>query len=137
MASATLDSAAVFRERCTKFGLAPELLRKMIAAGYDTFGKVAFAAGANPMTLTDTAVDDWLRTIEDPLPSPFQISVVRRLVYESQNVSIADLSQSRAELRGPSSKASGSRAVSASGGTGQEALRASVHSAQHAWTRLC
>ena len=91
MASATLDSAAVFRERCTKFGLAPELLRKMIAAGYDTFGKVAFAAGANPMTLTDTAVDDWLRTIEDPLPSPFQVSVVRRLVYESQNVSIADL----------------------------------------------
>ena len=91
MASATLDSAAVFRERCTKFGLAPELLRKMVAAGYDTFGKVAFAAGANPMTLTDTAVDDWLRTIEDPLPSPFQISVVRRLVYESQNVSVADL----------------------------------------------
>eukprot|EP00439_Symbiodinium_sp_Y106_P001844 s3290_g1.t1 len=91
MASATLDSAAVFRERCAKFGLAPELLRKMIAAGYDTFGKVAFAAGANPMTLTDTAVDDWLRTIEDPLPSPFQISVVRHLVYESQNVSIADL----------------------------------------------
>ena len=91
MASATLDSAAVFRERCAKFGLAPELLRKMIAAGYDTFGKVAFAAGANPMTLTDAAVDDWLRTIEDPLPSPFQISVVRRLVYESQNVSIADL----------------------------------------------
>ena len=65
MASATLDSAAVFRERCTKFGLAPELLRKLIAAGYDTFGKVAFAAGANPMTLTDAAVDDWLRTIED------------------------------------------------------------------------
>ena len=32
MASATLDSAAVFRERCTKFGLAPELLRKLIAA---------------------------------------------------------------------------------------------------------
>ena len=96
MASATLDSAAVFRERCTKFGLAPELLRKLIAAGYDTFGKVAFAAGANPMTLTDAAVDDWLRTIEDPLPSAFQISVIRRLVYESQNVSIADL-KSRVE----------------------------------------
>eukprot|EP00439_Symbiodinium_sp_Y106_P081923 s872_g21.t1 len=78
-------------QQCAKFGLAPELLRKMIAAGYDTFGKVAFAAGANPMTLTDAAVDDWLRTVEDPLPSPFQISVVRRLVYESQNVSIADL----------------------------------------------
>ena len=48
------------------------------------------------MTLTDAAVDDWLRTIEDPLPSAFQISVIRRLVYESQNVSIADL-KSRVE----------------------------------------
>ncbi|CAE7892485.1 unnamed protein product, partial [Symbiodinium necroappetens] len=76
---------------CTKFGLAPELLRKMIEAGFDTFGKVAFAAGANPVTLTDSAVDEWISTFEDPLPSPFQISVIRRIVYESQNVSIADL----------------------------------------------
>ena len=91
MASATLDSTAVFRERCSKFGLAPELLRKMIEAGFDTFGKVAFAAGANPVTLTDSAVDEWISTFEDPLPSPFQISVIRRIVYESQNVSIADL----------------------------------------------
>ena len=91
MASATLDSTAVFRERCAKFGLAPELLRKMIEAGFDTFGKVAFAAGANPVTLTDSAVDEWISTFEDPLPSPFQISVIRRIVYESQNVSIADL----------------------------------------------
>ena len=91
MASATLDSAAVFRERCAKFGLAPELLRKMIEAGFDTFGKVAFAAGANPMTLTDAAVDEWIGTFVDPLPSAFQVAVIRRIVYESQNVSIADL----------------------------------------------
>ncbi|CAE7552346.1 unnamed protein product [Symbiodinium necroappetens] len=76
---------------CTKFGLAPELLRKMIEAGFDTFGRVAFAAGANPMTLTDSAVDEWIATFEDPLPSLFQISVIRRIAYESQNVSIADL----------------------------------------------
>ena len=81
MASAALDSAAEFRERCTKFGLARELLQSMIEAGYNTFGQVAF--GANPMTLIDSAVDDWILTFGNPLPSPFQISMIRRLVYES------------------------------------------------------
>ncbi|CAE7211849.1 unnamed protein product, partial [Symbiodinium sp. KB8] len=64
---------------CSKFGLAPELLRKMIEAGFDTFGRVAFAAGANPMTLTDGAVDEWISTFEVR-----KLPVAERLVRQEE-----------------------------------------------------
>ncbi|CAE6941197.1 unnamed protein product [Symbiodinium sp. CCMP2592] len=96
MSSVILDSEASFRERCSKIGLSNDLLSRLIDAGYNTFGKLAFAASATPQGLTDEAVDAWLSTVVTPAPSSFQVSVIRRLLFESQSLNVADL-KSRVE----------------------------------------
>ena len=96
MSSASLDSEASFQDRCRKIGISEDLLKSLETAGYNTFGKVSFAAASTPQNLTDQAVDEWLRTVVSPLPSAFQIACVRRLLYESQLMHVADL-KSRVE----------------------------------------
>ncbi|CAE7029847.1 unnamed protein product [Symbiodinium sp. CCMP2592] len=96
MSSVILDSEASFRERCSKIGLSNDLLGKLIEAGYNTFGKLAFAASSTPQGLTDEAVDSWLATVVTPSPGSFQVSVIRRLLFESQSLNVADL-KSRVE----------------------------------------
>ena len=96
MSSIVLDSEASFRERCLKIGLSPELLERLVTVGYNTFGKLAFAASSTPQGLTDDAVDSWLATVITPAPSAFQVSVIRRLLYESHSLNVADL-KSRVE----------------------------------------
>ena len=96
MSSIVLDSEASFRERCLKIGLSQELLERLVAVGYNTFGKLAFAASSTPQGLTDDAVDSWLATVITPAPSAFQVSVIRRLLYESHSLNVADL-KSRVE----------------------------------------
>ncbi|CAE7242441.1 unnamed protein product [Symbiodinium sp. CCMP2592] len=71
--------------------MTPELYGKLKDKGYDTFGKIAFAAASSPQALTDEAIDVWLATVVDPRPSAFQVSVIRRLLFESQSLNIADL----------------------------------------------
>ncbi|CAE7311739.1 unnamed protein product, partial [Symbiodinium sp. CCMP2592] len=82
---------AAFQERCLRIGMTPELYGKLKDKGYDTFGKIAFAAASSPQALTDEAIDVWLATVVDPRPSAFQVSVIRRLLFESQSLNIADL----------------------------------------------
>ena len=96
MSSTVLDSEASFRERCTRIGLSRELLDRLVEAGYNTFGKLAFAASSTPQGLTDESVDSWLATVVTPAPSASQISVIRRLLYESHSLNVADL-KSRVE----------------------------------------
>ncbi|OLP98658.1 hypothetical protein AK812_SmicGene18869 [Symbiodinium microadriaticum] len=96
MSSTVLDSEASFRERCTRIGLSRELLERLVEAGYNTFGKLAFAASSTPQGLTDESVDSWLATVVTPAPSAFQISVIRRLLYESHSLNVAYL-KSRVE----------------------------------------
>ena len=96
MSSTVLDSEASLRERCTRIDLSRELLERLVEAGYNTFGKLAFAASSTPQGLTDESVDSWLATVVTPAPSAFQISVIRRLLYESHSLNVADL-KSRVE----------------------------------------
>ena len=99
MSSASLDSEASFEDRCKKIGISDDLLKSLVAAGYNTFGKVSFAAASTPQNLTDAAVDDWLKSVVNPLPSAFQVACVRRLLYESQLMHVADL---KSRVEGPS-----------------------------------
>ena len=89
--SSALDSKAAFVERCKFVGVSGALLSRLLEEGYDTFGKLAFAAGSSPQTTADESVDRWLLTIEDPLPSAFQMSCIRRILYEAQNLALGDI----------------------------------------------
>ena len=99
MSSASLDSEAAFEDRCRKIGISDDLLKDLGTKGYNTFGKVSFAAASTPQNLTDQAVDEWLKTVVDPLPSAFQVACIRRLLYESQLMHVADL---KSRVEGPS-----------------------------------
>ena len=99
MSSATLDSVAAFKQRALSVGLTEENYDKLRASGYDTYGKLAFATGANPATVEDQQVDDWIKSVIDPPQSKYQASVIRRLLYESQSLNIADL---KSRIDGPS-----------------------------------
>ncbi|CAE7269755.1 unnamed protein product [Symbiodinium sp. CCMP2592] len=84
----SLSDKAAFQERCLRIGMTPELYGKLKDKGYDTFGKIAFAAASSPQALTDEAIDVWLATVVDPRPSAFQVSVIRRLLFESQSLNM-------------------------------------------------
>ena len=86
-----LDSSAYFAERLTKVGLSPELQEALASAGYQTFGSLAFAVSSTPGSVSDEAVVRWVRGLSDPLPSDHHISVIRRLLFEAQSMSIAEL----------------------------------------------
>ena len=70
-----------------------------MSAGYNTSGKVSFAATSTPQNLTDVAADEWLKSVVNPLPLAFQVACVRRLLYESQLMHVADL---KSRVAGPS-----------------------------------
>ena len=99
MASAALDSVPQFKDRAKKIGVTDEVLQELIAANFDTFGKLCFAASSSPHQLDDAAVTAWMEaTFANPL-SPFQTACIRRLMFESQSMNIAEL-RSRVEPNG-------------------------------------
>ena len=99
MASAALDSVPQFKDRAKKIGVTDEVLQELIAANFDTFGKLCFAASSSPHQLDDAAVTAWMEaTFANPL-SPFQTACIRRLMFESQSMNIAEL-RSRVEPTG-------------------------------------
>ncbi|CAE7351971.1 dnaJ [Symbiodinium sp. CCMP2592] len=67
-----MQEATDSEESCLRVGMTPELYGKLKEKGYDTFGKIAFAAASSPQALTDEAIDEWLATVVDPRPSAFQ-----------------------------------------------------------------
>ncbi|CAE7222555.1 unnamed protein product [Symbiodinium sp. CCMP2592] len=86
-----LDSSAYFLERLAKVGLSNELRDALARAGYTTFGALAFAVSSTPGAASDEAVSRWALHLADPLPSEHQMSVLRRLLFEAQSMSIAEM----------------------------------------------
>ncbi|CAE7358765.1 unnamed protein product [Symbiodinium sp. CCMP2592] len=86
-----LDSSAYFLERLAKVGLSNELRDALARAGYTTFGSLAFAVSSTPGAASDEAVSRWALHLADPLPSEHQMSVLRRLLFEAQSMSIAEM----------------------------------------------
>ncbi|CAE7799744.1 unnamed protein product [Symbiodinium sp. CCMP2592] len=91
LAEAGLDSSAYFLERLAKVGLSNELRDALARAGYTTFGSLAFAVSSTPGAASDEAVSRWALHLADPLPSEHQMSVLRRLLFEAQSMSIAEM----------------------------------------------
>ena len=90
MASANLDSEAAFKDRAKKIGLSDETLQGLLANGYNTFGRLAFAVAATPTSLTDEAVDAWI-TGMGLSPSGFQKANLRRLLFDGVSMAIEEV----------------------------------------------
>ena len=91
MTSATLDSEAAFAARLKAMSIDGDLTRRLSEGGYTTFGGMAFAVGSSPAQVTDEAVLKWARQLLEGDPSPFQLSCIRRLIFESHTYALADM----------------------------------------------
>ena len=91
MASAALDSEAAFSARLKAMSIDADLVKRLSTKGYTTFGGMAFAVASSPNQVTDEAVFKWARDLLEGDPTPFQLSCIRRLIFESHTYALADM----------------------------------------------
>ena len=87
----TLESKAAFLERCKRIEMTEATIDTLKNAGFDTFGSLGFAVCANPQALEESQVTKF---ISDTFPAglgPKQSACIRRLLFESQALSLQDL----------------------------------------------
>ena len=90
MASAP-DSQPFFEQHATKIGMERALLGKFIAGGIRTVSQAAYAATPPGQTLTDEKVTALCNTLGENRPTLNQLTVVKRLLFEAQTMSLAHL----------------------------------------------
>lgn len=90
MASAP-DSQPFFEQHATKVGMEQALLDKFLAGGIRTVSQAAYAATPPGQVLTDEKVTALCNTLGEAAPSLAQLTVVKRLLFESQTMSLAHL----------------------------------------------
>ena len=90
MASAP-DSQPFFEQHATKIGMEQALLDKFIAGGIRTVSQAAYAATPPGQVLTDERVTALCNTLGEARPSLAQLTIVKRLLFESQTMSLAHL----------------------------------------------
>ena len=107
MASAALDSEAAFAARLKAMSIDADLVKRLAAKGYNTFGGMAFAVASSPNQVTDEAVLKWARDLLASDPTPFQLSCIRRLIFESHTYALADMQlriEPQADIQGSGRK---------------------------------
>lgn len=93
---AGIDSAALFSERASAFGVQGPLLQLLKDGGYSTFGKLAFCSAYQPGSIDEKPLMDAIEAaIGRPL-TPAEAPPVRRLYFEATTMVMADL-KSRVE----------------------------------------
>ena len=90
MASAP-DSQPFFEQHAAKIGMEQALLDKFVAGGIKTVSQAAYAATPPGQVLTDERVTALCNTLGEAAPSLAQLTVVKRLLFESQTMSLAHL----------------------------------------------
>ena len=89
---AMLDSQADFRARAREIGFNEAELTKLDTLGYNTYGRLAFAANYVPGTTDDAPLLKLGADITDTDPPPAKrMTLVRRLVFESYALASADV----------------------------------------------
>ena len=87
-----VDSEAHFAARCVQIGLDDGMLKELQKLKLDTIGKFAYAVGQPGVPLGDS---DWTTWVSNTLPAASIASsaCLRRLLFESQTIVLADLKQ--------------------------------------------
>ena len=93
MASAP-DSQPFFEQHALKIGMEQTLLHKFLAGGIKTVSQAAYAATPPGQVLTDDKVTDLCNKLGAHNLSLNQLTVVKRLLFEAQTMSLAHLKAS-------------------------------------------
>ena len=94
MASSALESAAEFAERCRRLGLSATNLEVLQQAGIASFGKLCFSVSASPHTINDQTFEAWVQRLwAGGVPSEQQQTCLKKLLFESQTMSMGEIRQ--------------------------------------------
>ena len=94
MATAELESVAEFKRRASALGVTEAHLNALVGAGFDTFGKYAFAVPYVPGAADEKPLVDLLKkTFGGVDPKDSELACLRRLFWESHALALADLKQ--------------------------------------------
>ena len=86
-----LESKPSFKARALEIGTDPAFLNELIAAGIDSFGKLAFICSSNPRSGDDTALVAAVTDILGNAPDSVHMISLRRLWFEAHAYALADL----------------------------------------------
>ena len=85
------DSQPFFEQHARKIGMEQQLLDKFIAGGVKTVSMAAYAATQPGQPLTDREVSTLCTSLGQNNPTLAQMTVVKRLLFECQTMSLANL----------------------------------------------
>ena len=85
-----LESTPAFKERALQIGMEQTFLDALLAAGVNTYGKLAFVCSSRPSSGNDDALFTALKDLTGTVPQS-QVMIVRRLWYEAHSHALCDL----------------------------------------------
>ena len=86
-----VDSNAVFRQRAMAIGMKPDFFTLMEDLGVNTHAVMAFAVNYTPGSPDDKPLTEYASAIKGSACSPVELSVFKRLFFESFTLSAAEL----------------------------------------------
>ena len=86
-----LESGALFKERALSFGLDEATLNRLIARGYDTFGKLAFCSAYRPGQSDEAPLMTALANILGRNVDDGEAPALRRLHFEASTLVMSDM----------------------------------------------
>lgn len=86
-----LESKPSFRARAIEIGAEEAYVDALVAAGVDSFGKLAFICGASPASGDDAPLTQAVTDLLGAAPSAAEMMILRRLWFEAHAFALADL----------------------------------------------
>lgn len=86
-----VDSEAHFTKRAEEVGLSDAGRRALLGAGYSTLGRLAFGVGQPGVQMIEAEFQRFATNVLGGMASMQDISAVRRLLFESQTLVMAQL----------------------------------------------
>lgn len=90
--SSSLDSPAVFRDRCRQLTLDDAVVQHLLDSGLDTLSKYAYSSSYTPGSPDDTPFTNMIAAAcGGALPNAGQLALLRRLLMEAHTMSLQDM----------------------------------------------
>ena len=88
-----IESEAQFLQRMKDLRVSEGMQKKIIDAGFSTFGVLAYGHGQPGQSIVDSQFEAWVSNHLDSAASLADISCVKRLLFESQTLVLASLKE--------------------------------------------
>lgn len=87
--STLADSEAQFAQRMKDLKVSESTQKKILDAGFTSFGVLAYAHGQPGQSIVDSTFEAWVSSNLDSAASFADVSCVKRFLFESQTLSLS------------------------------------------------